>query len=412
VLAAALFALACLPSPAGARSSSQSAYLRAAEKGVKATGRWWSRHHRWYALTLDGSNVASLWGIVPLFEALNGLQMAQPSHRHRYLLNKFAGGAERYLNIKLEPVPGFGPKLGQGEAGKTTWFDDNGWWGLAFLDAYQATGNPRYLYDAQLAQQFISTSGWDTTPGRPGGIWWNTNHSFYAGESLAGGTLLSARLFAITHEQHYLDDAIKFIDWGNVWLTDPSTGLYARLRKPGTYGVPVFDAREAAAADRQAVAQYPEEAAKLGAVQGKGEARAAGNYPPFSPSPMPYVNGPMILAHRIICEQTGDKHYCERAEQLAWTTINVYQHFWMGPQFDFWYLREMLELNRLNPNSVWLGIAQQNARRALHRARSKHGLYLRTWYGKRASEAGAPDGSIQLHAANTALFAWMAALGR
>jgi hypothetical protein len=84
----------------------------------------------------------------------------------------------------------------------------------------------------------------------------------------------------------------------------------------------------------------------------------------------------------------------------------------MGPQFDFWYLREMLEFNRLNPNPFWLGIAQQNARRALHRVRDKHGLYLRTWYGKKASVAGAPRGSVQLHAANTALFAWMAALGR
>jgi hypothetical protein len=96
------------------------------------------------------------------------------------------------------PVPGFGPRPRQHEPGKTTWFDDNGWWGLAFLDAYNATGNGRYLSDAEIAQNFISVSGWDTTPGRPGGLWWNTNHSFYAGESLAGGTLLSAKLYAIT----------------------------------------------------------------------------------------------------------------------------------------------------------------------------------------------------------------------
>ena len=32
---------------------------------------------------------------------------------------------------------------------------------------------------------------------------------------------------------------------------------------------------------------------------------------------MPYVNGPMILAHRIICEQTGKKSFCQRADELA-----------------------------------------------------------------------------------------------
>ena len=231
VLALALIGAAVAPSPASARSRSQAHYLAAANKGVKQTHKWWNHGRQWYASVLGGPNVASLWGIVPLFEALNGLQIAQPSNRHRHQLNRFARGAERYLNPNLKPVPGFGPKPGQHNPGKTTWFDDNGWWGLAFLDAYRATGNPRYLNDAKIAQRFISVSGWDTTPGRPGGIWWNTNHSFYAGESLAGGTLLSARLYALTHDQAYLDDALKFIAWGDVWLTDPATGLYARLRK-------------------------------------------------------------------------------------------------------------------------------------------------------------------------------------
>jgi hypothetical protein len=421
LMAVAVTGVVCVSS-AGALSRSQARYLSAANHGVKQTNRWWNRGRHWYSSTLGGSQSASLWGVVPLFEALAGLQRAQPSPRNLHNLNRFAWGAQRYLNPHLEPVPGFGPRQGQHNPGKTTWFDDNGWWGLAFLDAYQATGNPRYLSDAEIAQNFISVSGWDTTPGRPGGIWWNTNHSFYAGESLAGGTLLSARLYAITHDQHYLDDAVKFIAWGDVWLTDPSTGLYARLRRPKTYykqgaasGGSAPGATEAA--DQKAMSANPDEAAKLEAagtpVPGPGEAQSAfNNYPPFAPSPMPYVNGPMILAHRIICDETGNKSYCQRADQLASITLQVYRHFWMGPQFDFWYLRSMLEFTRDDNNGDWYGIVQQNARRALHRAHDKHGLYLRTWYGKKASRASAPKGSLQLHAANAALFAWMGALGR
>jgi len=417
LLALAAGALASLPDDAGALSRSQARYLHAANKGVKQTHRWWNRGRHWYSSVLGGPNVVSLWGVVPLFEALNGLQMAAPSPRHRHQLSKFAWGAQRYLNPTLRPVPGFGPKPRQHEPGKTTWFDDNGWWGLAFLDAYEATGNGRWLTDAQIAQNFISVSGWDTTPGRPGGIWWNTNHSFYAGESLAGGTLLSARLYAITHERHYLDDALKYIAWGDVWLTDPATGLYARLRKPRTYrSASGTDAAAAAAADERALAAHPEEAAKLEAsgqeVSAPGEARSAfNNYPPFAPSPMPYVNGPMILAHRIICEETGDSAYCLRAQQLAGRTLQVYRRFWMGPQFDFWYARTMLDFARRDKSANWFGIAQRSARSALHRAHDRHGLYLRTWYGKKAARANAPKGSLQLHAANAALFAWMAALG-
>lgn len=420
LLALAVLGLACLPSDAGAWSRSQARYLRAADHGVKQTDRWWNRGRHWYSSVLGGRKVVSLWGVVPLFEALNGLQIAQPSRRHRHQLSRFAWGAQRYLNPALEPVPGFGPKPGQHEAGKTTWFDDNGWWGLAFLDAYQATGNGRYLADAQIAQNFISVSGWDNTPGRPGGLWWNTNHSFYAGESLAGGTLLSARLYAITHDEHYLDDALKYIDWADVWLTDPTTGLYARLRRPKTYGDTSGATTvgvTAAAADQRALSANPDEAAKLeaagGATPAPGAAQSAyNNYPPFAPSPMPYVNGPMILAHRIICEETGNDSFCRRADQLAATTLAVYRRFWMGPQFDFWYVRTMLEFAQMDDSGDWYGIAQRSAQSALHRAHDKHGLYLRTWYGKKASRASAPAGSLQLHAANAALFAWMAALGR
>jgi Glycosyl hydrolase family 76 len=424
VLALALIGVAILPSAASALSRSQARYLAAANKGVKQTHKWWNHGRHWYASVLGGPNAASLWGIVPLFQALNGLQIAQPSKRHRHQLKRFARGAERYLNPNLEPVPGFGPKPGQREPGKTTWFDDNGWWGLAFLDAYRATGNPRYLRDAQIAQRFISVSGWDTTPGRPGGIWWNTNRSFYAGESLAGGTLLSARLYALTHEQTYLDDALKYIAWGDVWLTDPATGLYARLRKPKTYKTGTAppttgpgSTSSAEAADARALSANPDQAGKLEAsgqpVPAPGEAHSALDYyPPFHALPMPYVNGPMILAHRIICDETGRISFCQRAADLAARTLRAYQRFRMGPQFDFWYVRTMLEFAQLDGSGNWYGIVRRNARSALRRAKDRHGLYLRTWYGKKAARASAPKGSIQLHAANAALFAWMGALGR
>ena len=52
----------------------------------------------------------------------------------------------------------------------------------------------------------------------------------------------------------------------------------------------------------------------------------------------------------------------------------------------------MLEFAELDDNGNWYGIVQRNARSALHRARDRHGLYLRTWYGTKASRAKAPKG--------------------
>jgi hypothetical protein len=413
----ALLMMGLVGTPTQAQAS-PGAFLHAAKHGVARTNEWWAKKRHWYKSTLTSHNVVSLWGVVPLFEAVNGIATVRPSPRNLGAVNFMAYGAQRYFNPSLQPVPGFGPKPNQNEAGKTTWFDDNGWFGLAFLDAYQVTGNQQWLYDAELAQRFISVSGWDTTAGRPGGIWWNTNQSFYAGESLAGGTLLSAKLYEITHQPGYLADAQKFIAWGDQWLTDPATGLYARLRKPGTYPPPApttppATTAQAQAADQQAVAENPDEAAKLNAAE-RGESpklRVLGNYPPFAPSPMPYVNGPMILAHRIICETTGDQAYCARAEDLAQRAVTVYQRFWMGPQFDFWFIRTFLEFARRDKNPAWLAFSNRIATKALKRTNDRHGLLLRTWYGKKASWAGAPKGSLQLHSANAALFAWEAALG-
>ena len=102
-----LIGVVVLPDSASALSRSQGRYLAAANKGVKQTHRWWSPRMHWYRAVLDQGRVASLWGSVPLFEALNGLQIAQPSKRHRHRLNRFARGSERYLN----PTPRAHPRV-------------------------------------------------------------------------------------------------------------------------------------------------------------------------------------------------------------------------------------------------------------------------------------------------------------
>jgi predicted alpha-1,6-mannanase (GH76 family) len=93
--------------------------------------------------------------------------------------------------------------------------DDDGWWALAWMDAYDLTNNPAYLTMAQTI--FADLAGqWDTTT-CGGGVWWNnspayknaiTNELFL---QLAAG--LANRTTNATEKAQYLAWAQKEWQW-------------------------------------------------------------------------------------------------------------------------------------------------------------------------------------------------------
>src|SRR5580658_8083305 len=198
--------------PTATLSATQQQYLALAKAGVaSAERRWRNPRLGWYDEYLNDRErypLATIWGIVPLFESLDAIAIAQPTPANRRALARFAAGAERYLNRGLRPLPGYSPYPDDREAGTETWFDDNGWWGLAFMEAYRASGNRRYLADAQRALRYIASVGWDPSTG---GIWWNTDHPNKAGEALASGTLLATLLYQQTKGSFALAQARKYL---------------------------------------------------------------------------------------------------------------------------------------------------------------------------------------------------------
>ena len=340
-------------------SSAQRGFLSLAEAGLaRAQARWHDRRRGWYDARLNDHErypLATIWDSAPLFESLDAIALAAPTPAHRRALGAFAAGAERYLNRGLRPVPGYSPYPGDHEAATQTWFDDNGWWGLAFVGAYRATGNRRWLGDAQRALAYVARAGWDPSSG---GIWWNTGHPYKAGAALGSNTLLATLLYQLTGSSYDLGQARRFLAWAN------SGGL-------GTEGLYV-DSN-------------------------------------LDPNPVDYIEGTMIAAQATLCRLTGSSAECALAERLK---LRAEQRFGelldFGPQYDAIYLQWMLALYALDHDPALYRMAAENARNAERRAINGQGLYLLSWNGETLPRDIAVAGMLQTQAATSSLFAWLA----
>jgi len=341
-------------------TTAQQRYLALAQEGVaQAQRRWGDRRRGWYDARLhdhDRYPLATIWDIVPLFESLDAIAIAQPTPANRRAVARFAAGAERYLNRGLRPLAGYSPYPGDRAPGTLTWFDDNGWWGVAFVNAYRATGSRRYLADALRALRYIAALGWDP---RAGGIWWNTGHPYKAGEALAAGTLLAALLYEQTRSPFALAQARRFLLWANTSGFSPADGLYA------------------------------------------GSSASA--------TPIDYIEAPLIYAQALLCRLTASAGECVRAEQLKSVALTRFGYLLdFSPQYDAIYLQWMLALYSLDRDPTLYSLAADNARDCASRALNGEGLYLLSWNGEVLPRGYALPGMLQTHAATTSVFAWLA----
>jgi predicted alpha-1,6-mannanase (GH76 family) len=128
-------------------------YARAANEGVKTLQQWYAASTGLYAQPADWWNAANAMTVLVDYERLAGVR-----EYDSVLANTFTKAQTKSANFV------------------NSYYDDDGWWALAWIDAYDLTGEAKYL---SMAESIFSTmtGGWEiTTCG--GGIWWSTDKRY------------------------------------------------------------------------------------------------------------------------------------------------------------------------------------------------------------------------------------------
>jgi hypothetical protein len=353
--------------PASAQVAADRAQLLSlATNGVRLVKNlWWNPRAGWYNERLNGSGshpLASIWSTVHLFNALNAVASADRSRFHVRMLENFANTADRlYWNPLAGHIPhtrkhigGYSPYPNWRGTGVHTYYDDNGWLGLAFFNAWQVTSKRRYLGAAERAFAFTAVTGWAKKLG--GGVWWDTRHTSRSSEGIASNALLGALLYGVTHRPDYLRRTRIYIAWSNGHIWDPTAQLYER--------------------------------------------------DPNSPILMRYVQSPIMAAEQTLCQTTGDQSWCGAAKALGEASLRQFpaaaNH---GPQYDSMYLQWVLYQYAQDHDQRWYALAYYNAERALANSGDGTGLFVRDWDGD-----ALPNGdTLQAETSTLSLFAWVAA---
>src|ERR1035437_2843729 len=98
------------------------------------------------------------------------------------------------------------------------YYDDEGWWALAWIDAYDLTGNQQYLSMAETIFADMA-GGWDNTCG--GGIWWSKDRGYK--NAIANELFLSVAAHLANRDTA---TSASYLSWANKeWTWFAQTGM-------------------------------------------------------------------------------------------------------------------------------------------------------------------------------------------
>lgn len=131
-----------------------STYTQKATAGMQTLQQWYAQSSAVYASPTGWWNSANAITVVADYTAATGSTQYQSVLAHTFASAPLSQGHPNFTN---------------------NYYDDSGWWALAWIAAYDATGNSNYLSMAESIFTYM-TGGWDSVCG--GGVWWTTSKTY------------------------------------------------------------------------------------------------------------------------------------------------------------------------------------------------------------------------------------------
>jgi predicted alpha-1,6-mannanase (GH76 family) len=129
-----------------------STYSQQAGSAIVTLQEWYSQSTGLYASPTNWWNAANAITVLGNYEQVTGSAAYES-----VLANTFTAAQIQHANFVNE------------------YYDDDGWWALAWIQAYDVTGEEKYLSMAETIFTAI-TGAWDSTCG--GGVWWSITRTY------------------------------------------------------------------------------------------------------------------------------------------------------------------------------------------------------------------------------------------
>lgn len=204
---------------------------RAREVTAEIQRDFWNADTGRYSEKPSSKDACAAWSFGVMFSALAGASRYDAAD-YRPVMKKAFVGFNAWWDNK-QPLGGYEP-FPTGGDGHDKYYDDNEWLVIAFLEAFEITGERDYSRRAAETMKFV-LSGWDERF-LGGGIWWHElgekkvrAKNTCANAPAAVACLRLARLSPAFEAQSWIAQARKIADWTVKNLQLPNR-LYADTR--------------------------------------------------------------------------------------------------------------------------------------------------------------------------------------